>query len=211
MGGMRIAAITFAIDYADYLRVALPALVPHVDAVYLTTAPGDECGRLGLEHGAIVTESTSIRRSGATINKAQQIREAQERVYRERPGDWVLILDADIVLPPDAREVIERHVERFDALYGCVRRNYDTPEDYASGIVSNRFGPIHCGYFQLYHPTHCGHPLYEEWSATCEYSDDRFKHLWGDRLRFCLPMEVDHLGPVNMNWSRRQTPQWSKV
>jgi hypothetical protein len=208
---MRITAITFAIDYADYLRAMLPSLVPHVDAVYLTTQPGDECGRLGREYGAIVTESETIRLSGATINKAGQIREAQKRVYLERPGDWVLIIDADIILPADSREVIERHVDRFDALYGCVRRNYDTPEDYAAGRVCNRFGPIHCGYFQLYQPTHSNYPLYEEWSATCEYSDDRFKHGWNERLRLALPMEVDHLGPVNVNWARRQTPQWSAV
>lgn len=209
MAGMRITAITFAINYADYLRVCLPSIANAVDAIYLTTQPGDECGLIGLQHGAIVTESKTIRKDGATINKAQQIREAQERVYRERRGDWVLIVDADIVLPSDARGVMEESVEDFDAIYGCVRRNFNTSDDYLAGRVASYFGPVHCGYFQLYQPTHCNYPLYERWSATCEYSDEKFKRGWPDGLRRLLPMTVDHLGPVNVNWANRLTPQWS--
>jgi hypothetical protein len=209
MGGMKITAITFAIDYADYLRVALPSVSAAVDCLYLTTQRDDECALIGHECGAVVTESSSIRRDGATINKSQQIREAQERVYRERPGDWVLIVDADIVLPSDARAIIEESVEDFDSLYGCVRRNFDTPSDYKAGRVSSLFGPVHCGYFQLYQPTHSRYPLYDRWSSTCEYGDDKFKRLWPDKLRKLLPMTVDHLGPVNVNWSNRVSPQWS--
>lgn len=145
------------------------------------------------------------------FNKARAI----NTLFREKlindnlDYEYILLLDSDCIIDnltdPRGNNILETFISLQDknteALYSCGRRIYNTIEDYNRGRFTQG-GCHHIGFFQLFHKSNLFHNnkyLFEFRNASfydCELSKN-FRH------KFCLPTDVDHIGPIYLNWDGR--------
>lgn len=138
---------------------------------------------------------------GSLLNKAGAIRAAQEIVHETFPDDWILILDADIVVPETIFLALPRPLDR-DALYGAKRIDYVTPDALASG--TGVVYPVdNAGYFQMYFDKTKKYPSYSKNASECD-----MKFLASFRKCVTITTPVKHLGYCSKNWNGRVTERW---
>ena len=222
------------VDYDDFLSLTLPVnmlVLPRPGRITVLTAPWDRRTRsLALEHGADVFATTAWRENGM-FNKARALNEWLRHVRTTQNCGWVLMLDADIILPRDLFVEWERLVS--DTLYGARRRMCLSESDwleFSAGrrkmesfptadlpIIDGRvWGKCPTGnpaalsgYFQLWNCTLESAPKHlVEFPTAAEY-DVYFALQFAERQRLFLPgVEVLHLGHPRINWRGRQTERW---
>jgi Glycosyl transferase family 2 len=169
-----VEAVTTCIGYGDFLRETARVNRGLVDDLVVITAPDDDqtrgiCKELCLRH----VLSEEHRRDGP-FNKARLIQRGFDQIGAK---DWILHIDADIVLPNRFRHYLDwAHLDER-CIYGADRCNitgwpawqkikegggwdnyrYDSVHRFAAGAaVGNRHVPhLHgycpIGYFQLFH------------------------------------------------------------
>lgn len=116
---MRIEAVTVCVGYGDFLAVTLPINLPLFDHFVIVTTPNDNetrevCRRLGVT--CILTEE--FYRNDDKFNKARGINKALDQLSH---GDWIVHMDADIVLPSGFRHAVQEAHPDPKILYGCDR------------------------------------------------------------------------------------------
>jgi Glycosyltransferase like family 2 len=117
---MRIEAVIVCVGYGDFLAATLPENLPLLDDVVIVTSPDDEETRaVCRKHSVHHVISNDHRRDGP-FNKARMIQRGFDQIGGQ---DWVLHLDADIVLPRKFRKYAEwAHVDE-QSIYGADRCN----------------------------------------------------------------------------------------
>lgn len=229
---MHLTTIIPCVDYADLLRISLPGVIAASDRAVVVTAPRDRATRrLCDEYGATCLATDRWWRGGAVLNKAGAVDDAIEAAD---PTDWLLLLDADIVLPSDARSRLEAFRLDPTHLYGAYRRMCRTPSEWSAYAEHGDtdlppLGPLlwvrkpQCrpagspmlnpaalqGYFQLWNagrqPRRLG-----DYPTAAQY-DVELALRWPDHQRRMLPPErfaVIHLGENRVNWQGRVTAIW---
>ena len=194
---MRIEAVIICVDYADFLEQTLPSTLEEVDDLVVVTTPEDGATR-GLCHkmGVRCLPTRSFYQWGDKFNKARGINYGLANL---RLDDWVLHLDADIVLPPRSRWLLSvtspdpskiYGVDRFDLVgreawdahcfdpgaqyvHSC---RVQAPSRLAMGsrllhVGYGGYCPI--GYFQLWNPRASGIDRYPETSPGIDVSAER--------------------------------------
>ncbi len=161
-------------NYSDILAHTAPRVRPLFDRWIIVTTPEDEgtrevCRKFNLD--CHLTEA--FYDNGDDFNKAKGINLGLERLTKK---DWVLHLDADIILPPDTRQFLSAASLREDTIYGIDRVMIKSWEDwqkfFSSGYlqhdyqarcnfpkgyevgcrwVSPHYGYCPIGFFQLWH------------------------------------------------------------
>lgn len=116
---MRIEAVTVCVGYADFLAQTLPENLPVLDYMVVVTDPNDEetkavCRKYNVFH----VLSEDYKRDGP-FNKARLINRALDQIGAR---DWILHLDADIVLPRQFRNLLECADLDRRCLYGVDRQ-----------------------------------------------------------------------------------------
>lgn len=201
---MKIVSITTSVDYGPELRITLPAIQFTADHSIVATTPADsETRSVVRQCGAELVRTDRFYAKGADFNKSGVIRSLQERVRREYPRHWVLLVDADILLPRATRSRIEEMELNAAALYGMKRWDYATPEDFERQEPTLDYPHDHAGYFQLYHRKDRLYPIWSKHAGKCDYV---FKRMFRER-RF-VDGRCHHLGIKSQNWHGRQTPKW---
>lgn len=116
---MYLEAVTVCVDYSTELREAIIYNRVHLDRWLIVTTPEDTATR-SLCH-AFNLECITTRdfyRNDAKFDKARGVdRGLQALAYK----DWVMHLDADIVLPGSFRESLENADLDRECIYGCDR------------------------------------------------------------------------------------------
>jgi len=135
--------------------------------------------------------SDAFRRNGASFNKGLALAEHMQAFYR--PGWWCLF-DADILPPPDWRD--RTGALESGTLYGAPRWQSGTGE-----LISDIEFP---GYFWLFdaEDTHVvRHPgqAFTSWRHAGGYDTD-FQARWEDERKVRLPIRLEHLGQLCVNW-----------
>lgn len=182
---MRIEAVVTCVDYDDFLKVALPYNLPHLDRVLVVTTPEDErtrhvCRRLGVE----CLQSRDGTQTKGEFHKGRLI----ERGLQQLSSDsWRLHIDADIVLPNHFRRYLELAELHTEMIYGADRLlvrgwrewlrllatgylhsgqhvyncNLSFPSGFSIGSrwVGRNIGYVPIGFFQLWHSSQ------DEWSG----------------------------------------------
>jgi hypothetical protein len=117
---LRIECATICVGYGDFLAATLPENLPLVDDLVVVTAPDDdETIAVCRKHSVHYVLSDEYRRGGP-FNKARLIRRAFDQIAGR---DWILHLDADIVLPRKFRRLAElAHLDER-VIYGADRQN----------------------------------------------------------------------------------------
>ena len=232
----RIDAVLVCVGYADYLRVTLPWNRRNFERVVVATTPSDrETQKVCADLNAECVQSGSLHHDGAPFNKGRLLNDAYAEL--EDP-EWVLILDADVLLPMDWRGQIEQlilnpgcihHTRRLET--GDQHRNRAVHALATSGAKWKRaYGNVPlelvydvgetAGFFQLVnaraesllkHKT-----FYPVEYPTAGKSDVIFGARWPKRKRLNLPFpafDVFHFphGPARnaRNWKGRTSPRIS--
>lgn len=210
-----IRAITVCVNYDDLLQITLPSVLPHVEEMIVVTAPNDT-RTLDYLHGfdrvrPFVTDA--FYRGGAKFNKGLAMEEGFS--FMQRRG-WILVLDADIVLPPGVSEVFRVNPPKIGRLYTPYRRILDDPKAWVSYINTEKWKTLpgrkedraHYGYFQLFHaddPALRNRPWYPICWTHAGRCDDEFQHRWPSDHKERPDFEVLHLGKCDENWFGRAT------
>jgi hypothetical protein len=173
---MRIEAVTVCIGYGDFLRETARHNLPMLDDLVVITGPDDHetrgvCKELSIRH----VLSRDHLRNGDPFNKARLINRAFDQLAAQ---DWVLHLDADIVLPRSFRRYLDwAHldpeglygIDRLDVTgyeawarirdsggwdhhrYGCVQSSAQMGLTIKGRHVPQLHGYTPIGFFQLFH------------------------------------------------------------
>lgn len=171
---MTIEAITICVGYGDFLKETARVNRPLVDDWVVVTSPDDHetrgvCKEMSIRH--ILSED---HRRGGPFNKARLIQRAIDQIGAH---EWVLHLDADVVLPRGFRQYLdwadldERTIYGADRCnvvgweawrtirddggwdnhrYGCVQR-FLSGSTVGGRHVPSSHGYVPIGFFQLWH------------------------------------------------------------
>lgn len=238
---MKLEGIICCVDYSDYLAETLPLNLRHfvneVDAkpsLVVVTAPEDrETQRICTFYGVRHVQTDVFRTRWQEMHKGKGINKGLEWLDRD---EWVLHMDADMVLPPKTRELIGRAGLDKGKLYGCDRFNVPGHEAWRahqampalqqsgyhvaldifplaprfSGSRMGGYAPP--GFFQLWHAG-TRDLSYPENHTDASRTDVLFTANWYRKSREMLPEFVAyHLmaepSPQGSNWGGRVTPRW---
>lgn len=211
---MKIEAVTVCVGYADFLRECVKANSHHFDRWVIVTTQDDHetldvCHEFNLP--SLTTNDFS---RGGEFNKGRGIQRGLSAISC---SDWVLHLDADIVLPPHFRSALAAaHIDPAK-VYGCdrqmvtcwdswqrikasehvqhARHCYVLPHDkYKVGTrwASPTDGFVPIGFFQLFHGSAIlrkGVPVkpYPLHHSDAARADVQFALQWDRRDRELLP------------------------
>lgn len=211
---MTLEAVTICVGYSDFLRETARINASYFDRWVIVTSKGDAdtakvCRDFNLP--CLVTDDFG---RGGDFNKGRGIQRGLNSISC---ADWVLHLDADIVLPPHFRQALAAaHLDQ-SKIYGCDRQMvvgreswdricesgyqqaaahcYVQPhEKYPVGTrwVSPRDGYVPIGFFQLFHGSAMirkGIHLrpYPAHHSDAARSDVQFGLQWDRRSRELLP------------------------
>lgn len=222
---MNITCITVCVDYHDYLEKTFYWNLGHFDKHVVITTPQDAltkqiCADYGVEH----LSTSSFYFNGDKFNKGRALNKGLGAIA---PADWVLFMDADIILPLDFGEKLRKLELNPEHLYysrrGTIPKattnaeleklKLDPARRSVYKILSWSDDALPWGFFQLvsvhspqvagkgwrWFPVH--HPNANEY-------DTEFKNQWPPDKQELLPQEdfrVLHLwhGPRGENWKGR--------
>lgn len=192
--------------YDDYLAKTLKAnvaaLAPsfhHRNIIIVTTLNDKNTREVAISNGATCIISYRLHENGAPFAKGKAINDAIKAI---QPTAWVLLLDADIILPKRFCKFIELKNLNRDKLYYVARHE---------NKKQINFKPL--GYFQLFHveaESLLGREkIYPEKSRIAGGDDDKFGlYIFSSDNREAINrFHVDHLphGKPRANWSGRKT------
>ena len=200
---MKISCVTVCVDYEDFLSFTLPKNLPLLDSIHVVT----ELNRVQkltavpyISDKKVTVVGANGIQNDAGFNKGFGIDLALRTCDL---NNWVLLLDADVVLPGDFASKLGTLDREY--FYGCRRRNFEKLEDFLDvekGLKQvsdfHLFRGVGYGYFQLFHPKSStfkhllnvtkGHP-FPTCYQTGACSDWIFRNCWGN-FHFVPSLEV---------------------
>ncbi len=234
---MKLEAVIICSSYSDFLQHTLPENLQHLDHVVVVTTPGDRATRALCEKLSVDCVDTEVFFDrGDRFNKGRGINLGLSHLRHE---DWLLHLDADVLLPHRFRSMLEMAKLDESCLYGADRRNIvsyekfesvrgkltpqwayrylvSAPEELPVGarLVHKEYGYCPIGYFQLWHSK--AHRKYPINQGSAEHTDVLFSVQWPRKRRVLLPeFFVFHLesekAKMGANWSGRTTKEFGSL
>jgi len=216
----RLEAVIVCVNYPDFLEVTLPHNKQFFDNIVVVTNFKDKETHKICRYNNIDPVKTEVfYEDGDAFNKAKGINMGLAHL---RYSDWILHMDADILLPNDFRNQLLIHPLKKNCIYGADRFNVIGRQKYNELIASKQFkhqyrdkfvmetpvlpagarlihrefGYVPIGYFQLFHGSYIGqHQLkYPINQRNAERSDVQFALQWERENRVLLPTtSVFHL------------------
>lgn len=218
----RLESVIVSVGYGDYLKHTLPVNKGKLDRLVVVTEADDkDTQAVCAANGVTCVITTRHRSMGAPFNKGSAINDGWRAL---KPRGWLLILDADIVLPPDFRlrlNAMDLDRRNFWCAYRKHVPSYEAWKQYLAdtGVATAfdvEYRNVCMGFFQLFHvsaPALAGGKVYPENSRTAAYSDVWFLHNWVKPMRARLPdicvLHLDH-GPHGVNWKGRKSPRYGE-
>lgn len=172
-----LEAVTVCVNYGDILRVTMPFNKPLFNNWIIVTTPEDTETQDVCRYYNVPYIATNVfYEDGADFNKAKGINEGLKKLTKV---DWMLHIDADIILPANFRQICKEDQLQKDAIYGIDRVNVNGNEDLFKLLINKnsqirqwtyldpdlKFDPgfrLHnlnagynvIGFFQLFHSSH---------------------------------------------------------
>ncbi len=232
---IRLEAVTVSVGFDDVLDITLALNHGQVDTMIVVTSFEDKKTQaVCRKHGARCVQTDLFTKNGRHFNKGAAINAGM--AYFQWNG-WRAHIDSDIILPDNFRRVLFNHTHLHkNTLYGCDRVDIIGPDELkaylvsrypdhyegvlmqaqghrqiGSRIISNLYGYLPLGFFQLWHAhTQKEYPYS---LGTAAHDDMMFAALWPRSHRQHLPsIVVYHLcmsEPVwGQNWDKRRSPRF---
>ncbi len=198
-------AITVCSGYADYLAITLPRNRHHFEDFLIVTSGNDiETHRLAVKHNCRLFLTDDFWKDGAKFNKFLCLESGLDYFGRE---DWITILDADVIIPRDAKIEYE-----LGYLYTPLRRmmiEMDKPipaEECWNRFVLSPNTREWTGFMQTFHgldPVLGKGPWHMLNQPNAGVADSYFQARWPQEKKRRPAFEVLHLGPNRVNWNGR--------
>lgn len=229
---MKIEAIVTCVQYSDFLAETLPHNRTLFDRMIVVTAPEDKETRALCEHWnveCLPTDSFNSRWDqfckGAAIN---------DGLAKLDKSDWIVHLDADILLPPLTRGLLEDAALDPSFIYGIDRvmvtdyvkwrKFLSKPvsqlaggaflrvEEFLRGdrLVTRQFGGwVPIGFFQMWHGS-SGRLTYPTEHTSAARGDVQFATQWPRTKRALIPEIIGYhieseVVEMGTNWLGRKT------
>lgn len=229
----KLEAVTTCVGYADFLAHTLPLNRHLFDQLVVVTAPEDKATQRLCEYWNVRTVLTD--RFGSNWDRFDKAKGLNEGLKVLAKDAWLLHLDADIALPPLARNILAGLDLDPLYLYGldrfmcpsyaewqrflCAPRlmQEDATWMHLSAfdlgvrvMSSHQYVPI--GYAQLWHAA-SGIVCYPEDRQGAAATDMQFALQWPRNRRGFIPeIVVYHLesekAPMGHNWNGRKTKKF---
>lgn len=199
-----IIGLVTSVNYDDFLKLTLPTTCNICDKVYVLTKEGDPSIAVARDNSCMVMEYDGWEEDGACFNKSGALRAGQEYLHDKHPDDWIVLADADILLPDSLGNSIRSDATDLSAMYSVARIDYATPQRYREnrpGYYPFTFS----GYCQIYHAS--TQWLYPFWSKDAGMCDCLFRDCFTKWIR--LPGIARHFGSDHVNWAGRKSERWS--
>ena len=230
----RIEAVIVCDKYHDFLVHTIPANKFHFDRVVVVTSHEDKETQRVCEfhHVECVLTDRLESRKKSTFRKGCGINDGLSRLSLD---GWAVHMDADILLPPQARSLLDQAALDPSMIYGIDRfivRGYSAFDAWrceprlqheantyvhlnafpmgTRWIQTNSGGYVPLGFFQLWHPGVSGITRYIEGHTDAGREDGLFAMQWPRSYRSMIPEIVGyHLESDDSakasNWSGRTT------
>lgn len=217
----RLEVVITCLNYGDFLAETIPFTLSQVDRVVVVTSHADELTLAVCEKWSVeCVVSDAFTEHGEAFNKGSGINVGLAALRQE---GWIIHLDADVVLPPQFRNMLFKSALQRHCVYGAERANVcgwnrwaalkstlhsdpqfgyrylvSSPPDLPIGahVVHKQHGYTPIGFFQLWHSEymHRHHLRYPEVEGTAENMDVQWAIRWPRKQRLLLPtVRVFHL------------------
>lgn len=216
---VKIECVVTCVGYADFLAHTLPLNLRHFDKIVVVTSASDKQTQKVCDYyGVQVWLTDAFNERWGQFCKGAGINQGLDRLDRDA---WILHLDADIVLPPNFRQVMENADLDTSMIYGVDRaefktfedwqRFYGSPEPHTQGAgfflhiehhgqhlgtrvaFQHHGGYVPIGFFQLWHAD-SGIITYPEGHTDAGREDSHFPTQWPRKKRALIPeIVVYHL------------------
>jgi hypothetical protein len=232
----KIEAVIICDQYHDFLAHTVPANKFVFDRLVVVTSPEDrKTQRICEYHHVQCIQTDAIRSRWKEFCKGAAINEGLEALSL---SCWAVHLDADILLPPQTRGLIEKANLDPTNIYGIDRFNvkgyaaFDEFRSYPqlqhendSWVHLNAFpvgtrvmkggsGYVPIGFFQMWNPEVSGINCYPEGHKDAGREDFLFAQHWPRSHRAMIPEIIGyHLesedAQMGANWEGRKTKQFT--
>lgn len=217
----RLEVVVVCLNYGDFLAETLPYNISQVDRLVVVTHHDDNHTKEVCRKWSVECVLTDVFYEwGNTFEKGAAINMGLGAL---RQRGWILQLDADIVLPLTARNMLDKSGLQRDYIYGAERCNLQTYEQWkkfrasyhtdpqfgyqcmvnspsdipiGANLVHKQYGYCPIGYFQLWHSEymHKHEIRYPETHGSAEETDVQWTLRWPRNKRVLLPtLRVFHL------------------
>jgi len=231
-------SVTVCVRYGDYLRHTLPLFKSHFNRSVVVTSLGDTETRNLCHYYNVECVATDEMITDQVVNKGVAINIGLEKLcFRE----WAVHLDADMVLPPKTRSILETLPLNEQFIYGIDRMmcpSYEAWENFLArpvpqhdlayvyvgpfplGIRLNRReigGYVPLGYFQMFHREASCFRAYPTKSESAAVSDMLFAARWPRTHRHLIPeligihLATEDAGEMGVNWHGRKTRRFEPI
>lgn len=229
---MIVHTVIPCVHYDDYLRLTLAHNLAKLPHITILTAPDDLATVELAEEVGVEVFITPAWYDGGPLNKGLALNEWLSARQALDENEWLMVLDADILFPPDCILPIDnldpkqlysirrRMCWDLDQFVKYLRGDLDLTQfpTYVPRIIDGKVwghrptsNPAALsGYLQLWCPRHSvGHSLFAPTGTAADY-DVEFGLSFPEDMRSYIPdCDVLHLGPIGTNWSGRRSPLWS--
>lgn len=210
---MKIEAVVTSVDHADFLCHTLPHNKAHFDRLVVVTAPEDHATRKVCDAWGVRAKCTDAflsRWGNGVFLKGCGVNEGLRLLDRD---EWIVHMDADVILPPHFRATIELCDLDTTMIYGIDRQCFRSYADWMSFYESpaaqieddllihtanggqqlgarvfhpERQGWFPIGFFQLWHGD-SGILEYDADQKTAVRDDSNFACRWPRKKRALIP------------------------
>jgi hypothetical protein len=225
----KIEAVIVCVNYDDYLAITLPRHINLFDNLVVVTSTEDVktqelCTEMGVK--CIVTDS--FYDNSAMFNKGKAINQGLQALDL---SDWVLFLDADILLPKDFRYLINKQDLNPGNLYYTKRvnarnNNDDVVRYLQDETISSNWNMFNefvdespHGYFQLVNKNasivkSLGKNWYPDIFKSAGECDEQFCKIWPLHKQVLLSdsfkvVHLPHGYNRGVNWFGRKSDRFS--
>jgi hypothetical protein len=211
---MNLTIVTVSVNYLDFLESAYYENKEKLNGLnywVITDSKDIKTQKFCLNNQINCYVTDVFYKGGCPFNKGAAINELfiKSGKLNVDEMEWILLADADIIFKETIQNANDMDKDP-NCLYGCGRRIYDTKNQYLNKKYSQ--GMCHfLGYFQLFHINKIKNFLLNQDGFLFEfrnssYYDCEFAKKF--ECQKCLPSDVDHLGPIYLNWDGRISGKW---
>lgn len=211
-----LLTVTVCVNYSDILESIVRANKRLLYNWWIITSSYDlETIDLCKKYGINYYITNSFYKDSSPFNKAAALNDFFDSASYNNIN-WILLLDADILLYDIDLTQIKSIHNNDNKLFGCKRKIFNSKHDLITnnGYIDSHYVSF-VGYFHLFHINNImkdinnKQNIFNEYPTASEYDNDFRDKYWPNReQRILLNGLTYHLGPKELHWEGRKELSW---